>query len=144
MASIADRMSSMAQPKQRKGQSFSEMPEHGGEHEGGGHMQIHDHGDGTYHSVSKDGEKTEHPHVGHLAAHVAHHHEPEAAHSHVMHHEDGTHTSHHAKDGQVSGPHDHENLEGLKSHMDQFLNEESHEGGNYGHSGGGEHSPFGD
>lgn len=50
------------------------------------------------------------------------------AHSHVVHHGDGTHTSHHVKDGQVSGPHDHQNLEDLKSHFDQFLDEEGHEG----------------
>lgn len=50
------------------------------------------------------------------------------AHSHVVHNGDGTHTSHHVKDGQVSGPHDHENLEALKDHFDQFLDEEGQEG----------------
>ena len=52
------------------------------------------------------------------------------AHSHVEHHGDGRHTSHHiSAAGEHSGPHDHENLEALKSHMDQFLNEEGQEGG---------------
>ena len=52
------------------------------------------------------------------------------AHSHVEHHGDGRHTSHHISEaGEHSGPHDHENLDALKSHMDQFLNEEGQEGG---------------
>ena len=51
------------------------------------------------------------------------------AHSHVAHHIDGSHTSHHIDEaGEVTGPHDHENTEALKDHMDQFLNEEDHEG----------------
>ena len=50
------------------------------------------------------------------------------AHSHIEHHADGHHTSHHIdENGEHSGPHDHENLEALKSHMDQFLNEEGEE-----------------
>lgn len=50
------------------------------------------------------------------------------AHSHIEHHGDGTHTSHHIDaEGETSGPHDHENMEALKDHMDQFLNEEGNE-----------------
>jgi len=62
--------------------------------------------------------------------HLANMHEQDGkAHSHVIHHGDGTHTSHHVdENGEVSGPHDHENLQALKDHFDQFLNEESHEG----------------
>jgi len=52
------------------------------------------------------------------------------AHSHIEHHADGSHTSHHIDEsGEVSGPHDHENLEALKQHMDQFANEEEGEQG---------------
>lgn len=51
------------------------------------------------------------------------------AHSHIEHHGDGRHTSHHIDaSGSVSGPHDHENLEALKDHMGQFLDEEGQEG----------------
>ena len=48
-------------------------------------------------------------------------------HMHV--HSDGMkHTTHHVgEDGEVQGPHDHENIEALKQHMDQFLNEEGQE-----------------
>ena len=49
----------------RKGEA-APKPEMGGEHEeGGAQFQIHDHGDGTFHSITKDGQRTEHPHVGH-------------------------------------------------------------------------------
>ena len=49
-------------------------------------------------------------------------------HMHV--HSDGfSHTSHQVgEDGEVQGPHDHENLDALKDHMSQFFNEEEHEG----------------
>ena len=98
--------------------------------EGGEHsMKIFDHGDGSYHSEAADGTRTEHSHVGHLAAHVANHHEP-GNHLHVMHHGGGMTTAHHTKEGspEVHGPHDHSNLEELKSNMDKFLGEEEHEG----------------
>jgi hypothetical protein len=41
------------------------------------------------------------------------------------HHPDGSHTTHH----ESGMAHDSENLEGLKSHLDKFLTEEEHEGG---------------
>lgn len=51
------------------------------------------------------------------------------AHSHIEHHEDGSHTSHHIDEGgEMHGPHDHANLEALKDHMDNFLDEEGKEG----------------
>lgn len=58
------------------------------------------------------------------------------AHTHVVHNGDGTHTSHHVKDGQVSGPHDHANLEELKNSFDHFVGEEEGEdGGSEEHEG---------
>lgn len=39
-------------------------------------------------------------------------------HSHVQHHPDGTHTSHHiSHDGQISGPHHHPDGEAMAQHM---------------------------
>lgn len=99
-------------------------------------MTIHSHGDGTHHSVTADGERTEHPHAGHLAAHVAHHHMPEA--KHMVHSHDGIseHTTHHvAEDGETQGPHSHANLEAVKDHLNQFFNEEEGEKGWGGESG---------
>ena len=118
----------------RKGEA-APKPEMGGEHEeGGAQFQIHDHGDGTFHSITKDGQRTEHPHVGHLAVHVAAHHEPDGKHFHAHQDGMGEHTSHQATaGGEPEGPHDHENIEALKEHMGQFLDEEEHEdGGGYG------------
>jgi hypothetical protein len=105
------------------------------ETEGGGeHSELHPHGDGTFHTVA-GGQQTEHPHIGHALAHLAAHHAPEHLHSHVEHKMDGSgmHTSHHARmGGEVDGPHDHANMDALKTHMDQFLSEEGHEGGSAG------------
>ena len=113
----------------RKGAPEPE-PKMGGEHEEAEpHFQIHDHGDGTFHSITKEGDRMEHPHVGHLAIHVAAHHEQSGKHFHVHQNEMGEHTSHQATDGgEPEGPHDHENIEALKDHMGQFLDEEEHEG----------------
>lgn len=42
------------------------------------------------------------------------------AHTHVEHHGDGTHTSHHVDEsGNVSGPHEHESTEALNEHIAQ-------------------------
>ncbi len=62
-------------------------------------------------------------------------------HMHIHSDGSGMHTSHHVgEDGQVQGPHDHDNIESLKAHMDQFLNEEGAEGMEpYGHGTGSMH-----
>jgi hypothetical protein len=50
-------------------------------------------------------------------------------HMHVEEKPEGGYTSHHVgHDGAVEGPHDHENLDALKSHMSQFFDEEDGEG----------------
>lgn len=52
------------------------------------------------------------------------------AHTHVEHHGDGTHTSHHIDEaGQVSGPHEHDSMEALKDHMEQTCGDEGQEQG---------------
>jgi len=92
MKSMQDGMSKMRQPAEAK-------PE--GEHEeAGSPMEIHDHGDGTYHTM-KDGQEEQHPDLLHMTTHIAHEHEPESKHHHAKHdgftghthgiHEDGTH-----------------------------------------------------
>jgi hypothetical protein len=61
------------------------------------------------------------------------------AHTHVVHNGDGSHTSHHvAAHGEVSGPHDHANLEDLKNSFDHFVGEEENEG----HEDGEEHEGY--
>lgn len=101
--------------------------------EGGSHTTLHDHGDGTFHTEGHDGEHTEHPHIGHALMHMAAKHGGGGKHMHVHSDGMGTHTTHHTgEDGQVEGPHDHENMEALKQHMDQFLGEEENEGSDWG------------
>jgi hypothetical protein len=70
--------------------------------EGGEHvMSTFRHGDGTHHSEMADGTRFEHPHAGHLAAHVAHHHMPEAEHK-VESHDGAERITHHVgQDGEV-------------------------------------------
>ncbi len=47
----------------------------------------------------------------------------------LVHHDGMNITSHQiGEDGEVQGPHDHQNLEELKSAMDKFLDEEAAEG----------------
>jgi hypothetical protein len=93
MKGMQDSMSKLREPAEKK-------PE-GEEHEEGkSPMEIHDHGDGTFHTI-KDGKQEEHPDLLHMTTHVAHEHEPESKHHHASHdgfsgkthgiHEDGTH-----------------------------------------------------
>ncbi len=46
------------------------------------------------------------------------------AHSHIEHHGDGRHTSHHISEaGEHSGPHEHESMDALHEHMKQIAGE---------------------
>ena len=87
-----------------------------GEGESQGHTTLHDHGDGSFHTEGHDGEKIEHPHIGHALAHMGAKH---AGGSHMHIHHDGmSHTTNHAhEDGQVEGPHQHGDVEALKEHV---------------------------
>jgi hypothetical protein len=54
------------------------------------------------------------------------------AHSHIEHHGDGTHTSHHVDEqGQISGPIDHESTEAMNEHMAQMGQEGGMKNGAY-------------
>jgi hypothetical protein len=116
-AAHADRMAA----GHKKPGTFNES---GGAGEGDGeHSQLHDHGDGTYHSVI-GGEKTEHPHIGHALMHLAAHHEPDGIHHHA-HHDGMGITSHHVEHGgEVQGPHEHESGEESGEHMASVMNGE--------------------
>ena len=84
--------------------------------------ELHDHGDGSFHSITPDGQRTEHPDITHALAHLGGHHAPEHMHSVVQHHDDGTHTSSHHDGTEVSGPHEHQNVEEMKEHLHGFAN----------------------
>lgn len=74
--------------------------------------EIHDHGDGSFHTQHPDGTREEHPHHMAAMAHVGHkitggdkhhvvHHDGMSAHSHSIH-EDGQHEDHGEEDPQGS------------------------------------------
>jgi len=74
----------------------------------------------------EDGGSPVHEHLAAMHAQMG------GKHMHV-HHDGMTHTTHHVgEDGQVQGPHDHENIEAVKEHLGKFFNEEEHEDGGYG------------
>jgi hypothetical protein len=117
MNSISDAMGGMAHgpaPAHQPGKMGK--PAMGGA-ESGGHYQIHPHEDGSAHSMTPDGQKMEHPSMHHAAAHMLGHHNSGDGHSVVHHHAEGGHTSHHAHEGAVNGPHEHQDLEGVKDKM---------------------------
>jgi hypothetical protein len=120
MSSIAEAMGSMAR--------------------GGGHRpSIGGRMGGDEEEQNKSQSEHESPVHEHLAAM---HKEMGGKHMHIHQNEHGEHTTHQVgEDGKVEGPHNHENTEALKHHMDKFLGEEEQEGGYGGHernSGGGE------
>ena len=100
---------------------------------GSEHTELHDHGDGSYHTVI-GGEKTEHPHLGHALMYMAGHHEPEGIHHHA-HHDGMETTAHHVADGgEVEGPHHMATPEETGEHVAQVMSGES----------AGHHEPDGD
>jgi hypothetical protein len=82
-----------------------------------GHTTLHDHGDGTFHTEGADGQREEHPHIGHALMHMA------GAHSDGIHHHahhdgmGGSITSHHHDGMQVHGPHEHGSSDEAADHM---------------------------
>ena len=139
-AHAADRMKEnpmgSAKPKMGGSAVAEHEPKMEGEGQSMGHITIHKGEGGGYSTETHDGEKMEHPTLGHALMHAANHHEPDSKHMHVKDDSMGGMESHHVgEDGEVQGPHSHENIEALKQHMDQFLNEEGHEGGGMEHEG---------
>lgn len=102
---------------------------------------ITHHGDGTHSVEHHDGEQSgPHEHLHEAFAHISAKHHPESDHSHIMHHEGGSHTSHHVNGGEVNGPHEHPDMGALQEHMGRFLAEEAKEP-EHGGKGGSMHEP---
>lgn len=120
MPSRQDMMTKMREPAENKPM--------GEEH--GAPMEVHDHGDGTFHTI-KDGMKEEHPDLLHMTTHIAHAHEPESKHYHAKHDgfEGHTHGMHESGEHEETQSHsDPEEMgEGLKAFMGGGGGE--HEGG---------------
>ena len=82
------------------------------------------HGDGTYSTTSGYGEPVQHPSIGHALMHMAMLHS-QGTHVHI--HQNSPLTTHHVKDGEMTGPHSHKNLEALKASLGKFIDEEEKE-----------------
>lgn len=131
-AMASDKMHIGIPAKESRGARAIEKQSEPGASESGGHS-IHDNGDGTFHSMSAEGERTEHPTAGHAAAHFLGKHGEEGKHA-VSSHDGFSHTSHQVETGgEVQGPHDHESTESLGEHLRQFFDEEANEGGSPSH-----------
>lgn len=140
MPSILQGRGKESKPMPSHAAADEHMPEHTG-NTGETRSHLVSRGDGSHSIEHEDGSVTEHPHIGHALMHLA------AKHSEGMHHHThsdgmgGGHTVHTAAHGEgpghseEHGPHDHENLESVKSGMDQFFNEEENEGSEDGKDG---------
>lgn len=92
-----------------------------GEHEGGkGALEVHDHGDGTAHTVI-EGKQEEHPDHMHAVAHVAHHLMPEGSHFHA--HNDGYAMKSHGihETGEHKETQEHGSPEEMHGAMDEMM-----------------------
>jgi hypothetical protein len=100
------------------GKEYKAAPE--AEAKDGGNMtEVHNHGDGTFHTVH-GGQEEQHESIGHLHAHLSKLH-GEDGHSHFHAHHDGVmHTSHSVKDGEAEHR-EHDDEEGVKAHLDEHL-----------------------
>jgi len=111
-AQAADRMPAKPAP--------AAEPKPNEEKPGANATTLHDHGDGTYHTESAGGERTEHAHIGHALMHLhAKHADGKAMHIHE--HGSGHMTHHVSDDGQVSGPEEHASPEDLQAHVGQIF-----------------------
>jgi hypothetical protein len=102
-----------------------------GKEEGAGdHVEIHSHGDGTFHTIHQ-GERVEHETHGHALIHAAKVHAEEGE-KHFHAHHDGEELHTHSVEGNGEPEHrehDPDNIEAAKEHLDQFFNEEKGEQG---------------
>lgn len=94
------------------------------EHEDDGnmdHTQVHDHGDGTFHTVHPEHGEVQHESIGHMHAHLSKIH-GEDGHSHFHAHHDGVaHHSHSAKSGEEPEHREHDGVDGVHDHLAEAM-----------------------
>lgn len=101
-------------------------PKEQGEEGEGDHVEIHSHGDGTFHTMH-GGEKMEHPTHGHALIHAANAH-AEEGHKHFHAHHDGESMHSHSANGGETESRDHEDEQGAHGHMDEVMGGENPDG----------------
>jgi hypothetical protein len=108
----------LAEPKEKEPSAVSE------------HTEVHDHGDGSFHTVHPEHGEVQHANIGEMHAHLsAIHGQPGAKHFHAHH--DGMEAHSHAVESGGEADHqehDPENIEAIKDHLGKFFNEEEQEG----------------
>ncbi len=99
----------------------------GEEETDGEHTEVHNHGDGTFHTVH-GGEKVDHESIGHMHAHLSKIH-GEEGHDHFHAHHDGMGGmhSHSVKSGEEPEHREHDGEEGMHEHLSEAMGEEGHE-----------------
>lgn len=113
-------MHSQAKGKEYKPEKEPMNAESGDAHE------LHDHGDGTFHTVHQ-GEQTDHESLGHALIHMAGKH-AEEGHTHFHGHHDGEmHHSHHVHAGGEAESREHDGVDGMHEHMDEAMQGEPSE-----------------
>lgn len=93
------------------------------EAEGGNMTEVHNHGDGTFHTVS-DGKEEQHETIGHMHAHLSSMHGAEGEKHFHAHHDGVMPHSHSVETGGEAEHRDHEDTEGMKQHMDESMSDE--------------------
>jgi len=88
--------------------------------EGGSPMEVHDHGDGSFHTV-KDGQEEQHPDLLHMTTHIGHAHEPESKHHHAKHDGFSGHTHGMTEDGEHQETQEHDSPEDMGEGLKQFM-----------------------
>lgn len=114
----------------------------GGEKSGGeatGKTEVHHMADGGVHVEHHDGEKSDHPSMGHAAMHMAAKHDG-GEHGHIHAHPEGGATTHNVgMDGQVNGPEEHGSVGEAADHLSGMMGDgEMPEQGGAMPSGGGQ------
>lgn len=108
-----------AKPAMKMGEAKAESKNEGGEKAG---LEVHDHGDGTAHTMM-GGQREEHPDHMHAVAAVAHHLMPEGGHFHA-HHDGFTSKSHGIHEsGEHAETQEHQNPEEMHGAMDAMMGE---------------------
>jgi hypothetical protein len=98
-------------------------PQGAKEESSGDHVEIHAHGDGTFHTMHK-GEKMDHPTHGHALIHAAKLH-AEEGHKHFhAHHDGGEMHTHSASSDQEPESRDGQEMDGAHGHLDEAMGEE--------------------
>lgn len=101
----------------------------------GEHMEVHPHGDGTFHTLHHKGdgeapERVDHETIGHMHAHLSRHFGADGEKHFHAHHDGFEPHSHSVTTGEEPEhqEHDPDNIEAIKDHLGQFFSEEEQEG----------------